>query len=84
MHVILHPGCSEPYDGEEYCPHCDTYIPYRIDSDCYQYEAICPVCGEILMLCTLCHDDYGDVCDYDDYFNDCRFRGVIQRRKRGK
>ena len=68
MHKIYHPGnCPTNYDFEEYCPFCDNAIPVKIDHGDYDhYEFTCPVCGEKLMLCTLCHDDHGDKCDWTE------------------
>lgn len=65
MHKVYFPGnFPTNYDIEEYCPHCDNYIPVMIDQQDFQnYESKCPVCGERLMLCTLCHDDNG-ACDW--------------------
>lgn len=61
----------EKYDLEEYCPHCDNYIPLTYDEDdlgqgvCL--ETVCPICGEKLMICTLCeHCSSGDVYERDD------------------
>lgn len=66
MHTGYKP-CSIPVDSynfEEYCPLCDSYIPVRIDNDDHKnYEIVCPVCGQRLMLCTLCHWD-GHDCDW--------------------
>ena len=52
------------YNFDEYCPQCDSYIPVRIDeNEKENYEIVCPVCGQRLMLCTLCHMD-GHECDF--------------------
>ena len=66
------PGEVKPddYDFEEYCPHCDSFIPVRTYST-DEYETVCPVCGKRLMLCTLCRDVFGDTCDWNDK-NDCK------------
>jgi rRNA maturation protein Nop10 len=75
MHAVYKPG-SAPYEYnfEEYCPHCDSSIPVVIDNDeMDSYDTVCPVCGNELMLCTLCmwdqegtgEDAPGD-CDFHD------------------
>ena len=51
-------------DIEEYCPHCNNYIGIIADIE-DGYETICPVCGNKLMICTYCHDDFGDCCDWN-------------------
>ena len=63
------PGSNEPCDAEEYCPHCDSCI--GIIADMGEYETTCPVCGNKLMLCTYCHDDFGDHCDWDEDSDSC-------------
>ena len=68
MNQVFYPG-QEPigYDQEEYCPHCESMIPVVVDQDDFDhYEFTCPVCGERLMLCTLCHDNCGDKCDWSE------------------
>lgn len=51
------------YDIEEYCAYC--YNAIGIVADEGEYETVCPLCGNRLMLCTYCHDDFGDICDWD-------------------
>ena len=63
------------YDYGEPCPNCDGYIAIKVDPDDPSYEVFCPVCGEVLMLCTLCHDDFGDCCDWNPK------NGCSRRRK---
>lgn len=63
------PESTEPCDIEEYCPHCDNYIGIIADED--EYETICPVCGNRLMLCLYCHDDFGDRCDWNPATDTC-------------
>lgn len=58
------PGTSGG-DIEEYCPHCDSSIGVCAEEG-DGYETTCPVCGKRLMLCTYCHDDFGDNCDWND------------------
>ena len=64
--------------GEEYCPYCDTYIGYAIDKDDFwHYEFTCPNCGHKLMLCDLCHQDYGDICDWNSKTGLCRLSASV-------
>ena len=58
-HIIYDPRkpITEHYDIEEYCAHCDDYIPVTIDENCLDcLETTCPVCGHTLMLCSSCSD----------------------------
>lgn len=65
-HTVYHPGqILAGYDGEEFCPHCDDYIPYTIDpDDLDDLEVTCPVCGNSMMLCSSC--PYTSSCDWDE------------------
>lgn len=82
MNAVFHP-CNYPkeYNFEEYCLWCDNFIPVVVDQDDYQhYKFECPVCGETLMLCTLCRDDQKELngcvkCDFED--------GTCFRRREG-
>lgn len=75
MHKTYEPGkAPDDYNFEEYCPYCDSMIPVVIDeAEERRYATTCPVCGEQLMLCTLCqwdqmdenHNAPGD-CDFHD------------------
>lgn len=60
------------YSFEEYCPNCDNCIPVEVDEGDHNYETTCPICGKKLMLCTLCHDDHGDECDWTEK-RGCKF-----------
>ena len=70
MHIAIHPmNMAKEYNYEEYCPHCDCFIPIVIDNaEWGRYDLTCPVCGEQLMLCVLCRWDQennnGGECDY--------------------
>ena len=59
------------YDAMEYCPECDHDIPVTIDEDCVNnLQAICPVCGRKLMLCTtLCECTV--YCDWNETTGCC-------------
>lgn len=56
-------------DIEEYCPHCDNCIGVSAEEE-DSYETTCPVCGKQLMLCTYCHDDFGDNCNWNDNWDE--------------
>ena len=64
MHTTYGNENVTDFDFTEYCPNCDTDIAIKIDPDDPSYETVCPVCGKKLMLCLLCHDDFGDNCDW--------------------
>lgn len=70
---------EEVWDGDrtlivtEFCPHCETEIEMRWDTDTMGFKAFCPSCGQRLMLCDECrHADCGP-CDYDSATDACRF-----------
>lgn len=63
----------------EWCPHCETEIEMRWDVKKMGYQAYCPVCGEILMLCDECKhrgEDgaFKDDCDWDSETKSCKWR----------
>ena len=90
MHKLFKPG-TEPtnYNFEETCPHCDSAIPVIIDDSCFEYQFNCPVCGEKMMLCTLCAWDFEDdhptapkgqcYCDWSKEYG-CYRSGSTQHR----
>lgn len=66
-------------DIEEICPYCDSPIGVTAEME-DGYETVCPVCGKRLMLCTYCHDDYGDNCDWN-YNGDKRCSRMLRQRE---
>lgn len=75
-HIIYHPDRPDnpvgAFNMEEYCPFCDSDIPVLFDMDEPEnLIAECPVCGETLMLCTMC--PRRRECNYTDatgcYYN---------------
>ena len=68
-HIIYHPDAPDkpvgPFNVEEYCPFCDTDIPILFDlDDPENITTTCPVCGNILMICTMCPTR--SICNYTD------------------
>ena len=66
------------YIVTEVCPHCESEIEMRWDTDALGFKAFCPVCGERLMLCDECQHSGPDggptwPCDYDGTTDTCRF-----------
>ena len=60
----------------ECCCHCGCEIEVRWNIINDGFQAICPVCGNRLMLCDACHHRYGDYvddCDYDSKTDRCRY-----------
>lgn len=55
-HIIYHPDKPVgPFNVEEYCPFCDTFIPILFDLDePDNVKTVCPECGRVLMICTMC------------------------------
>jgi len=85
MHTVYTPGTVPGnYNFEEPCPHCDSYVPVLIDEQEHTcYEVTCPVCGQKLMLCTLCHwdDEESDDpkgCDWSPCNGCCRKLPIIK------
>lgn len=74
-------GCSTMTDHlvAEVCPHCESEIEMRWSVKDLGYKAICPVCGNRLMLCDECRHRGPDGeyipsgCDYDGKTDTCHF-----------
>lgn len=61
------------YTVTEFCPHCETEIEMRWNTDVLGFKAFCPVCGKRLMLCDECrHAGECTSCDYDSRLDCCR------------
>ena len=80
MHKAFKPGeAPSNYNYGEDCPECGETIGIVIDeNDTTNYEVICPVCGNPMMLCTLCHWDNEEAenphdCDW------CPARGCYRK-----
>lgn len=56
----------------EMCPHCESEVEMRWDTDTMGFRAFCPVCGNRLMLCDECQHSDGGPCDYDSKTDSCR------------
>lgn len=53
------------YIVTEMCPHCESEVEMRWNTDTMGFKAFCPVCGERLMLCDECrHTEEPSPCDY--------------------
>lgn len=85
--IVLHVNVMEcfqdlskgPVDAErmytvtEVCPHCESEIEMRWDTDKMGFKAYCPVCGNRLMLCDECrHAETPGPCDYDSALDCCQ------------
>ena len=65
---------NEPVTVTEVCPHCESEITMEWDVKTRGHKAVCPVCGNRLMLCDECqHGEPGHRCDYDSDTDTCRF-----------
>ena len=64
---------SRTYIVTEYCPHCESEVEiHGWNTERDGYQAFCPYCGEVLMLCDECHQEAGrDVCNYDTKTGTC-------------
>lgn len=61
------------YIVTELCPHCESEIEMRWNTDTMGYKVFCPVCGQRLMLCDECrHTEGSGPCDYDSKLDCCR------------
>lgn len=79
-HKVYGTNDIEPpdYNFSEICPHCDGEIAVKLEDGNYRdYTVICPDCGKEMMLCTLCHWDYGDICDW------CETGCILSRAEKG-
>lgn len=59
----------------EICPNCDLEITLKWDITHQGFKAVCPECGEVLMLCDACHHrtgDWRDDCDWTEEHG-CKF-----------
>lgn len=65
------PHAGRTYLVTEVCPHCESEVEMRWNTDTLGYKAFCPVCGKRLMLCDECHQ-LGGGCDYDSKTDSCR------------
>ncbi|MCI8351949.1 MAG: hypothetical protein HFJ86_12445 [Oscillospiraceae bacterium] len=73
------PSQAEAWDNRTYtvtevCPHCESEIEMRWDTDTQGFKAFCPVCGKRLMLCDECihaEDNSGGRCDFDSEKDGC-------------
>lgn len=72
--VVGYPGCNTVTDYlvTEVCPYCESEIEMRWNVKEQGYKAICPVCGNRLMLCDECRQA-GGVCDYNGKTDTCKY-----------
>lgn len=70
---------AEPVDDDrtyivtEVCPHCQSEVKMRWNTDTDGYKAFCPMCGKRLMLCDeCCHSENAGGCDYDMTTDSCK------------
>lgn len=67
-------GNGRTYTVTECCPHCQSEIEMRWNTDTDGFKAFCPVCGNRLMLCDECsHAENSKGCDYDTRSDSCRY-----------
>lgn len=65
----------------ECCSNCNNEIDMDWDIEQLGYKAYCPVCGDVLMLCSECleaNDNETGCCDWSDKTQSC-FR-IIERK----
>ena len=67
---------ANQYMVVETCPHCESEIEMRWDTESRGYKAFCPVCGERLMLCDECQHsgpdgEYTGKCDFCTETDSC-------------
>lgn len=68
------PDSGRTYTVTEVCPHCESEVKMRWDTDTMGFKAFCPVCGKRLMLCDACrHAESIGPCDYDSQTDICRW-----------
>lgn len=72
------PASDRTFIVTEICPHCESEIQMRWNTDERGFKAFCPVCGKRLMLCDECRhtpDEKcpdGGICDYNGQTDSCR------------
>lgn len=77
----IDPPPTTGYNFEEMCPHCGEWIAIAIDyEDMEHYEITCPICGEKMMLCTLCHWDQSDANE-PDHCDWCKETGCYRMKE---
>lgn len=67
---------EERYEVVETCPHCDSEVIMKWNTDAMGFKAFCPVCGKRLMLCDECMHRTGELvddCDFCSRTDTCRF-----------
>lgn len=68
----------------EYCPNCEEEIEMIWDVERSGYQARCPVCGNLLMLCDECRhreNGRGMGCDWNSKTSTCRYHKSDAERK---
>ena len=63
------------YDIEEYCSHCDEEIAVVLDRSEKHLETVCPHCGNVLMLCSMCEGK----CDWKENIGCQKDKAHIQK-----
>ena len=62
----------------EICPHCESEIEMRWNTDTMGFKEFCPVCGRRLMLCDECrHCPDAGSCDYDRDSDSCKRSAAV-------
>lgn len=50
----------------EMCPHCQNEVTVQWNVEKDGYELYCPYCGFPIMLCSMCDERDGKVCDWEE------------------
>lgn len=74
--VAIEPADGHTYVVTEWCAHCEHEIEiHGWNTERDGYEAVCPYCGERLMLCDECqHSEDTHGCDYNRHADTCHRR----------
>ena len=72
---------SRTYVVTELCSNCEREVEiHGWDTERDGYQAFCPYCGEVLMLCDECrHSEQRQPCDFDADTGLCRHRRNVSQ-----
>lgn len=72
---------ARTYIVTEFCANCEREVEiHGWDTERDGYQAFCPYCGDVLMLCDECqHTEPAPLCDFNSETGMCRYRKRPER-----